>query len=85
SLEPEPAVASDDPKPRGISVPDLAGYTLPFAARKLAALGLFADATSEVVSDPARDGCIVRQLPRAGESVAPAAMIRVFVGKSGAS
>lgn len=81
NLKAAPPPATATTRPKGPIVPDLTSYTRDLASRKLTALGLFGEITSEAVHDPSRVGRVVRQLPKPGSEVAPASVIRLFIGK----
>jgi hypothetical protein len=82
-LRPEPNVLSSPPMPQeGLTTPDVSGYTRGFALRKLASLELTATFVDEVVTDPTGVGRVIRQSPKAGDSVEIGAAIRLFIGTS---
>ena len=74
-------VAPPPPDQRPMA-PDVVGYTRELALRKLAASGLTASATDQVVTDDAAIGRVARQLPAAGAPVDAEVPVRLFVGVS---
>jgi hypothetical protein len=71
----------DKPEPSGPGLPDLRGYTRDLAIRKLGAVHRVAEVRDEIISDPAKAGRVVRQIPAAGQSVASTHVVQIFVGK----
>jgi hypothetical protein len=81
SLRPR-AVSGDIGVPGGPAAPGLVGYTRDLALRKVAAAGLVAEVSHEIVADAARVGRVTRQVPAAGAYVAPGEVVRLFIGKN---
>lgn len=73
------------PAPAGPNVTDVAGYTRELAVRKLVAAGFLAEVSSEVVTDAAGAGRVVRQVPAAGTSYSAGGVVRLFIGKRNGS
>jgi hypothetical protein len=76
-----PAAPPPAPTPSGLTAPDLTGYTRDFAARKLATLGLLGDISVVIVAEPSQEGRVVRQVPKAGSTITPGMVVRLFVGQ----
>ncbi len=68
--------------PTGPPAPGLVGYTRELAMRKVAAAGLVAEVSHEIVADPARVGRVTRQVPPAGAQVPAGRVVRLFIGKN---
>jgi hypothetical protein len=81
SLRPRSALG-DAYVPSGPAAPDLVGYTRDLALRKVAAGGLVAEVSNEIVGDPGLAGRVTRQVPRAGDAVQPGQVLRLFIGKN---
>lgn len=81
SLRPRP-VSTAILEPSGPVAPALVGYTRDLALRKVAAAGLVAEVSHEIVSTAARVGRVSRQIPPAGAVVAPGEVLRLFIGKN---
>ncbi len=65
------------PAPAGPVIPTLGGYTRALAERKLAALGLTAEASLLVTDGPT--GVVVRQIPAAGSPLVAGTVVRLFI------
>ena len=76
--------AAVTPQPSGPVLPDLSSYTRDLAVRKLAALNLVADVRDEITADRARVGRVLRQIPAAGQPVASAHAVQIYIGRLGA-
>jgi hypothetical protein len=86
TLKPVGPATTVPPQPLGPPLPDLGGYTRDLAVRKLAALHLVAEVRDEITGDRTRVGRVLRQIPAAGQPVATAPVVQIFVGKfSGAT
>ena len=81
SLRPRP-VSTAVPGPSGPVAPALLGYTRDLALRKVAAAGLVAEVSHEIVATTARVGRVSRQIPAPGAVVAPGEVVRLFIGKN---
>lgn len=80
SLRPRPV--SGGILPTGPVAPALTGYTRELALRKVAAAGLVAEVSHEIVSTESRVGRVTRQVPAAGAVVTPGQVVRLFIGKN---
>jgi hypothetical protein len=68
--------------PTGPAAPGVVGYTRELAMRKVAAAGLVAEVSHEIVADPSRVGRVTRQVPPAGALVSAGRVVRLFIGKN---
>lgn len=86
TLKPKgPATEQPSTSSGNVTVPDLKGYTRDLAVRKLAKLGLLADTVGQIVKASKDAGRVLNQSPAGGAATPPGAVIRLFVGKSGAT
>jgi hypothetical protein len=84
TVKPGAPVGAGTPQPSGPALPDVGGYTRDLAVRKLAALNLVADVRDEITADRTRVGRVLRQIPAAGQPVASAHVVQIYIGRLGA-
>jgi membrane peptidoglycan carboxypeptidase len=63
-----------------VIVPDVAGHTLGFARAKLESAGLGVKVVEQVVDDPAKNGRVLAQTPKAGTRVDKGSKVTLTVG-----